>query len=88
MKYFAALLPMKDPVKNQEFRTAHVEFLDRMTQEGRIFARGKFADGAGGLVIYKAESLENARQIASGDPYVVNGVRSLELHEWDVKVVG
>ncbi len=88
MKYFAAFLPMKNPDKNQEFRPAHVEFLDRMTSEGKIFARGKFTDGAGGLVVYMAESLEEARQFAAGDPYVANGARSLELHEWDMKVVG
>jgi uncharacterized protein YciI len=88
MKYFAAILAMKDPQKNQELRPAHLEFLDRMAQEGKIYARGRFADGAGGLVVYMAESLDDARQTASGDPYVMKGARSLELHEWDMKVFG
>jgi uncharacterized protein YciI len=88
MKYFAALLAMRDPAKNQEFRPAHIEFLNRMEEEGKIFARGKFPDGSGGLVVYKCESLEDARKIAESDPYVHNGVRSLELHEWDMKFTG
>lgn len=88
MKYFAALLPMRDLEKSQELRPAHLAFLDKKTQEGKIFARGRFADGAGGLVIYVADSLEDAKQIASSDPYVMHGARSLELHEWDMKVVG
>ncbi len=86
MKYFAAFLPMRDPGKSQGLRPAHVEFLDRKQREGAIFARGRFSDGAGGLVIYRAESLEEARKIAESDPYVKNGARSLELHEWEMKL--
>jgi hypothetical protein len=88
MKYFAAFLPMRDLEKSQELRPAHVEFLDQKSQEGKIFARGRFADGAGGLIVYKADSLEEAKKIASSDPYVMHGARSLELHEWEMKVVG
>jgi uncharacterized protein len=88
MKYFAAFLSMKDPAKNQEYRPAHLEFLGKMEGEGKIFARGKFSDGSGGLVIYKAESAEEARQFAESDPYVRHGARTLELHEWDMKFFG
>jgi uncharacterized protein YciI len=88
MKYFAAFLPMKDPVKNQELRPAHIAFLTKGENEGTIYARGKFLDGAGGLVIYKAGSLEEAQKLAESDPYVANGARTLELHEWDVKITG
>jgi uncharacterized protein YciI len=87
MKYFAAFLAMKDPEKSQQLRPQHIAFLEQQGKAGTIFARGRFADGAGGLVIYKAESLEEARRIAAGDPYVVSGARSLELHEWDMKLV-
>ena len=87
MKYFAAILAMKNPDKSQQLRPQHIAFLEQQGKEGTIFARGKFADGAGGLVIYKAESLEEARRIAAGDPYVAGGARSLELHEWDMKVL-
>lgn len=86
MKYFAAFLPMRDPAKSQELRPAHLEFLNQKEKEGRIFARGRFSDGAGGLVIYRAESLEEAGRIAGSDPYVKSGARSLELHEWEMKL--
>jgi uncharacterized protein YciI len=88
MKYFTAFLPMRDPAKNQEMRPAHVEFLAEAEKQGKIFARGKFLDGAGGLVIYKAGALEEARKLAESDPYVASGARSLELHEWDMKYTG
>ncbi len=86
MKYFAAFLKMNDPAKSQELRPQHLEFLKRGEELGQIFARGRFEDGAGGLVIYRAESLEHARKIAERDPYVTSGARSLELHEWDMKL--
>jgi uncharacterized protein len=88
MKYFAAFLPIRDLEKCQELRPAHMEFLEQKSQEGKIFARGRFSDGAGGLVIYKAESLEEARKTAASDPFVLYGARSLELHEWEMKLIG
>jgi uncharacterized protein len=84
MKYFAAFLSIGDASKSQEYRPRHLEFLERGEREGTIFARGRFVDGAGGLIIYRAETLENAQQIAEHDPYVSSGARKLEMHEWDM----
>ena len=86
MKYFAALLMMKDPEKNRTFREQHVAFLAEREQRGEIFARGKFLDNTGGLVIYMAPSIGEAEKIAASDPYVVSGARSLEVHEWGREV--
>ena len=86
MKYYAAFVRMLDPAKSQDWRPKHLEFLEQSEQKGLIFARGRFTDGTGGLVIYKAESLEEARKLAESDPYVKSGARSLELHEWDLKM--
>jgi len=84
MKYFAAFLPMLDAVKSQTLRPLHLDHLANTFRQGRIFAYGRFADGAGGLIIYKASSLEEATQFAKSDPYVVNGARRLEIHEWEM----
>ena len=85
MKYFAAFLRMQDPAKNQEFRPQHLEFLQQGEKSGAIFARGRFTDDSGGLVIYKAETFDAAKEIAERDPYVSSGARRLELHEWDAR---
>jgi len=84
MKFFAAFLKMKDLEKNTDYRQKHVDFLLQKEKEGKIFARGRFTDATGGLVIYIAPSLEDAAKIAESDPYVVSGARILELHEWDM----
>ncbi|NLT67208.1 MAG: hypothetical protein GXX84_11440 [Acidobacteria bacterium] len=86
MKYFAALLRMNDIAKNRDFRQQHVDFLQEKEKEGKIFARGRFAGDAGGLVIYIASSLEAASSIAGSDPYVRSGARTLEIYEWDMKL--
>jgi uncharacterized protein len=86
MKYFAALLHMKDTEKNAAFRPQHMDFLIQKEKEGKIFARGRFTDGEGGLVIYMADTLEKAREIAESDPLISSGARTLEIHEWDMKV--
>jgi hypothetical protein len=86
MKYFAAFLKMKDPEKNATYRPQHMDFLIQKEKEGKIFARGRFSEGKGGLVVYIAESLEEATKLAESDPLVVSGARTLELYEWEMKV--
>jgi uncharacterized protein len=86
MKYFAAFLKMKDIEKNAAYRPQHMDFLMQNEKEGKIFARGRFSDNSGGMVIYIASSFEEAEKIAKSDPLVTSGARTLELHEWDMKV--
>jgi uncharacterized protein len=86
MKYFAAFLKMKDIEKNTSYRQQHVDFLTENENKGTIFARGRFTEGEGGLVIYIAESRADALKLAESDPYVTSGARTLELFEWDMKV--
>jgi uncharacterized protein YciI len=86
MKYFAAFLKMKDPEKNAIFRQQHMDFLFQNEKEGKIFARGRFAEGKGGLVVYIAESFDEATKLAESDPLVISGARTLDLYEWEMKV--
>lgn len=83
MKYFAVLLPMKDADKSGQFRPQHLAFLEEMRNSGQVTANGKFADGSGGLVIYKAESFEACEALVKTDPYVVEGAREYEIFEWE-----
>ncbi|UFJ40902.1 YciI family protein [Brevibacillus humidisoli] len=82
MAYYAAILHMLDPEKNKEVLPRHIAYLDKLDQQGKVFGRGPFADGSGGLVIYIADTYEEAWQMANHDPHVVEKVRRLELKEW------
>lgn len=71
-----------DPIRNQDDRPAHLEYIFAKQREGKILAGGKFADGAGGLVVYDVASLDEARELVERDPYIRGGARSYVLHEW------
>lgn len=82
MAYYAAILHMLDAKRNLEVRPRHIEYLDALDLKGKVFARGPFGDGSGGLVIYQADSYEEALQMAENDPHVIEQSRRLELKEW------
>jgi uncharacterized protein len=84
MKYFAAIQTIRDLSQIEPNKVAHVDFLERLAADGTIVLRGRFIDGSGGLTIFRAPSLEEARTIAESDPYVRAGARHLDLHEWNM----
>lgn len=81
MKY-AAILTIIDVEGNQRIRPAHLTYINGLRAEGKVTQAGPFADGKGGMVIYEADSLAEARALAEADPVVKEGVRTLELREW------
>ena len=87
MAYFAAILEMQDESKSLTYRPNHLEYLEQLGKEGKVFAKGPFGDGSGGMVIYIAENLEEAKQLAENDPYIQEGVRKLDLREWKLQLV-
>lgn len=84
MKYFATFLPMKDKEKSKTYREDHLAYLEQKREEGRIFANGRFTDGWGGLVIYLAKSKDEVEEIVKKDPYITEGARDYEIHEWEI----
>lgn len=82
MSYFAAFLHMINIEKNNEVRPLHIKYLEELEKQGKIFARGPFSDQSGGLVVYIADTFEEALILAGNDPHVIQNVRRLELKEW------
>ena len=67
----------------------HLEYMIGLEKKGALFASGPLtaADGkmAGdGLTIVRAANIEDARTIASADPFVKNKLRTFEVREWTV----
>jgi len=67
----------------------HLEYMIGLEKKGILFASGPLADAEGktrgdGLTILRAASAEEARGIASNDPFVVNKLRTFEVREWTV----
>ena len=67
----------------------HLEYMIGLEKAGVLFASGPLTTAPGapagdGLTILRAASLEQAREIAQADPFVVNKLRSFEVREWTV----
>ena len=65
----------------------HLEYMIGLEKNGVLFASGPLTAAAGapagdGLTILRAVSADEARTIASADPFVVNKLRSFEVREW------
>ena len=84
MKIFACFLPMLDHEKSTAYRQEHLDYLESQRSAGRIIANGRFVDGWGGLVIYKAATMEEAVSYAENDPYIIKQAGTYDIHEWDM----
>lgn len=87
--YAALVRPGPTWLANQEAgrrndMTRHVEYVTRMRAEGKLVLGGPFADGAGGLLVYRADSIEQARQFMDADPATVEKVFDYDMHPWSV----
>jgi uncharacterized protein YciI len=81
--YVVAILRMQDPKANRLHRPRHLAYLQDLRAQGKVWANGPFADGAGGMVVYRTSTWEEAQALAQADPLVQTGARSLELHPWE-----
>ena len=67
----------------------HLEYMIGLEKKGVLFASGPLADAEGktrgdGLTVLRAASADEARAIASTDPFVINKLRTFEVREWTV----
>ena len=65
-------------------RPAHLAGIDELVAEDRIRHAGPLLDESGSpvgsLVLFEADTLDEARRIAAGDPYVTEGI----FERWEV----
>ncbi|MEF9952158.1 MAG: YciI family protein [Clostridium sp.] len=82
MILYAAFLETVDKEKDAEILQEHLDYLYGLIDEGKVFAKGPFTDHSGGLIIYKASSIEEAKEWIEKDPVVRDGSRKYTLKEW------
>ncbi|WP_099466599.1 YciI family protein [Konateibacter massiliensis] len=64
---------------NEELIKSHVGHLKELKKQGKLVFCGPFTDYPGGMVIFLAESLEEATNIAKSDPFIASGYKSFEI---------
>lgn len=72
-----------------ELLADHLDYMIGLEKQGVLFASGPLTATPGqplgdGLTILRAASEDEARRIASADPFVINELRSFEVREWTV----
>lgn len=66
--------------------TQHLEYMIGVEKTGRLFASGPLGERSrgDGMTIVRAESAEQAQEIAAADPFVGAGLRSYTIEPWVV----
>lgn len=67
--------------KRKIHRTAHLENLEPLDEQGRVVLAGPLTDKAGSLLVLEFETREEAEDFVRHDPYTVYGVfERVEIH--------
>ena len=74
MKFAANIEYIQDKTKIAEIRPIHRQYLTSLKDAGKLAASGPFLDDSGALIIYEANTKEEAEAILQGDPFHANGI--------------
>ncbi|AZR73454.1 hypothetical protein BBF96_08700 [Anoxybacter fermentans] len=64
----------------------HINYIKDIASE-RYCIGGGFCNKDGGMIIFEAKNLEEAKQIADNDPLMKRNLYKYELFEWDLVVL-
>lgn len=72
---FAALIEyIQDQDRIESIRPAHRLYLRQLLSEGKLAISGPFTDGYGAMIVYEADTAEQALQYLKGDPFHDGGI--------------
>ncbi|MFN4259903.1 MAG: YciI family protein [Gemmataceae bacterium] len=84
MKFAAIIEYIQDRDKIQSIRPTHRQYLASLKDKGQLVASGPFTDDSGALIIYEANSIEEAEAILKGDPFCQHGIfMSWKIRPWN-----
>jgi hypothetical protein len=88
MKYAAIAKYTPDAATIAKARPAHRQYLTGLVEQGKLVISGPFADDAGGLLVYEAETPDQVDALIREDPFARQGVfLSWEIRPWNVVFV-
>ncbi len=64
----------------------HIEYLEGVAKE-RTFLGGGFEKENGGMIIFKAKNIEEAKNIANNDPLIKRELYTYKLYEWNLAII-
>lgn len=75
-----------DKAAFDQFVPAHITYVKDLIAQGHRAKTGYWAEYGGGMLVFWANSMEEARAIVAADPLIANHCVEYELHEWRVVV--
>jgi uncharacterized protein YciI len=73
-----------DKATFDQYVPAHKEYVKALIDKGHKAKTGYWARKGGGMMLFEADSTEEAQAIVSADPLVINGCVNYQLHEWKI----
>jgi uncharacterized protein YciI len=65
---------------------AHRDYVKKLILKGHQAKTGYWAERGGGMLLFQAADLQEAKAIVAQDPLIQNGCVAYELHEWCIVV--
>jgi uncharacterized protein YciI len=67
---------------------AHKAYVEKLIAQGHQASTGYWGQRGGGMMLFQAHSMEEARTIVEQDPLVINACVTYHLYEWKVVLSG
>ncbi len=88
-KLFAVLTRVTaSQAEAEPHKMAHIAYITGLEAQGKVFGSGPFPVKSEsidlGLIIFRAESLEEADGFMKTEPMTAMGLSTYEIHEWDM----
>jgi uncharacterized protein YciI len=84
MKFAAVIEYSQDKAKIAATRPVHRQYLASLRDKGQLVLAGPFTDDSGSLIIYEADSREEAEKLLRADPFNQNGIFvRYEMRPWN-----
>jgi uncharacterized protein YciI len=65
---------------------AHKEYVKALIERGHKARTGYWAEFGGGMLMFEASNLAEAKEIVAQDPLIKNNCVRYELHQWTIVV--
>lgn len=69
-----------------QFVPAHKDYVKGLIARGHQAKTGHWGELGGGMMLFMAADLEEARTIVSQDPLIQNGCVDYQIHEWRIVI--
>jgi uncharacterized protein YciI len=87
MFFFCKRLHLLPPGQRKSTLDEHLVWMKDQHEKGTIILSGPSPDLKLGMYLIRANSREEAEQVAKSDPYTAKGDSTFELQQWNIRQI-